>query len=656
MNIYSALPLFALFTNLFLCFYIIYIDPKNKLNQLFGFLTVSLALWSFGTFYMFNAASVSDAFFWNNISTLGTVLTAIFITHFSLSYCKKDIVKNKFFLILLYFVGLVFVLIESTTNLFTESMESGYWGYSENPGLLFPLLSSFVIIPVILSILLYYQRFKNTSSEKIKKQTIFLIIAFLIPLIGGVLTQVLAPYIHLKVIPLSSTLTTFTALIVGFTVFKHNLFRPKSFSIQKKIVTMFFILLFCISFFSLTTTGFISNSIIDESIDDELISIAKSRASHVDTLINRDIERLKLVSSRTKLRMSLESYNNHSNQNDLDIMFKILIDANESITDFEDIFIVNNSGNCIVSTDSIYKNKSYSTKKYFLKGKTNNSLYFLLDQNKPKIFLSGPLIYNEKLLGVIVVISKPDAFFDVMSDTTGLGDTGESYILDHSGYVLTPLRKYNHSYNVNNVILKEKVITKNYESCKLYNKSKNLSDEVYDEVKIFENYDGKKVLGTHLYNPRMKWCLLVEIEEQEAFASVNQMQNILTVVLSILAVVFLIIAFFYSKTLSKPLKKLNKYAREISEGNLNIKADINTADEIGSLADSFNKMATSLKKHTQNLEAQVNERTKEMQEKVDELERFKKVTVGRELRMVELKKQIKKLQDKQKFGGDNFDA
>jgi len=49
-----------------------------------------------------------------------------------------------------------------------------------------------------------------------------------------------------------------------------------------------------------------------------------------------------------------------------------------------------------------------------------------------------------------------------------------------------------------------------------------------------------------------------------------------------------------------------------------------------------------LKELTENLDEQVKERTKELQEKVSELEKFYKLTVGRELKMMELKKKLKK--------------
>jgi len=53
-----------------------------------------------------------------------------------------------------------------------------------------------------------------------------------------------------------------------------------------------------------------------------------------------------------------------------------------------------------------------------------------------------------------------------------------------------------------------------------------------------------------------------------------------------------------------------------------------------------------LEEITQGLEDKVKQRTQELQEKVNELERFQALTVGRELKMVELKKKIKELEEK----------
>lgn len=53
---------------------------------------------------------------------------------------------------------------------------------------------------------------------------------------------------------------------------------------------------------------------------------------------------------------------------------------------------------------------------------------------------------------------------------------------------------------------------------------------------------------------------------------------------------------------------------------------------------------TELKKLQTNLESQVAEKTKELQEKLRALEKFTQLTVGRELKMVELKDKIKEIE------------
>lgn len=50
-----------------------------------------------------------------------------------------------------------------------------------------------------------------------------------------------------------------------------------------------------------------------------------------------------------------------------------------------------------------------------------------------------------------------------------------------------------------------------------------------------------------------------------------------------------------------------------------------------------------LKKLQRELEQKVEKRTKQLQEKVDEMEKFDRLTVGRELRMIELKEEIERL-------------
>ncbi len=88
-----------------------------------------------------------------------------------------------------------------------------------------------------------------------------------------------------------------------------------------------------------------------------------------------------------------------------------------------------------------------------------------------------------------------------------------------------------------------------------------------------------------------------------------------------------------SKEGSQILVNLSFSAREDKKGNI--------FGYFVSLTD-----ITELKKLQEKLEEKVSERTKELQAKVEELEKFHQLAVGRELRIVELKEEIKKLKTK----------
>jgi len=68
-------------------------------------------------------------------------------------------------------------------------------------------------------------------------------------------------------------------------------------------------------------------------------------------------------------------------------------------------------------------------------------------------------------------------------------------------------------------------------------------------------------------------------------------------------------------------------------------------DEFGNIIGFFLAISdiSEIKKFQESLEEKVEERTQELQKKVKELERFYKLAVDRELKMIELKKEIKKI-------------
>ena len=138
----------------------------------------------------------------------------------------------------------------------------------------------------------------------------------------------------------------------------------------------------------------------------------------------------------------------------------------------------------------------------------------------------------------------------------------------------------------------------------------------------------------------------------------------------------ILIIFLILRTIVDPLKKMTVACQEVRKGNLEVKIPVISKTEIGELAVTFNEMIKDLRESRTALEESktvleikvkartrelkelaerreeiIEERTKEIKERMAELERFQKLAVGRELKMIELKKEIERLKKElEKYG------
>ena len=81
------------------------------------------------------------------------------------------------------------------------------------------------------------------------------------------------------------------------------------------------------------------------------------------------------------------------------------------------------------------------------------------------------------------------------------------------------------------------------------------------------------------------------------------------VLTSILAVSLgMVAAYYFAKQISSPIMLLERVAKRIRSGDLSARAEINSGDEVESLADSFNRTAEHLKSEITEKETEIRER------------------------------------------------
>jgi HAMP domain-containing protein len=84
-------------------------------------------------------------------------------------------------------------------------------------------------------------------------------------------------------------------------------------------------------------------------------------------------------------------------------------------------------------------------------------------------------------------------------------------------------------------------------------------------------------------------------EASEVFEGLNRVQEFVLILLGCTVLIVTIIAWLSARAIVTPIRKLTDAAERMSLGELNVKIDVKSRDEIGLLAQAIGRMQTSLR-------------------------------------------------------------
>lgn len=209
--------------------------------------------------------------------------------------------------------------------------------------------------------------------------------------------------------------------------------------------------------------------------------------------------------------------------------------------------------------------------------------------NMPSMFLGCSVIEDEEYLGVLVLQISSKQINEIMQERSGLGYSGESYLIGQDLLMRSDSRFVN-----NSTILKRKVDTIASQCVNNNTNGKGIIKD-YRDIKVLSVYSHCGL--NELQYVDFEWAIISEIDELEIDKPVVELRNriLFAAVVSLIGAVFF--AMIFGSTLSKPIHVLINTADKIAKGKINTKIDIETSDEIGKLGESINMMTDQLVKY-----------------------------------------------------------
>lgn len=114
--------------------------------------------------------------------------------------------------------------------------------------------------------------------------------------------------------------------------------------------------------------------------------------------------------------------------------------------------------------------------------------------------------------------------------------------------------------------------------------------------------NGKDMYGQSHPLRSLGWTTLIELNAEDALAPLRVLEGKLLGITLVVAITALLMLFFPIQYLVRPLGELQRMAFRIKEGDFSVRNDIDSEDEIGHLAKTFNLMTQAVEDRTRTLE------------------------------------------------------
>ena len=258
---------------------------------------------------------------------------------------------------------------------------------------------------------------------------------------------------------------------------------------------------------------------------------------------------------------------------------------------FEELLVMDLHGRVVASTYEAHEGHDASALEYFRNGLGTTfvqPVFLSPVTNRLTMIIATPMRDpGQGVIGVLAARLNLARFFEIVTESTGLGETGETVLgTEEGGRLLftSPTR---------------------HDPAAALKRSVPLSGDIGRPMQLAvrgqsgagraKDYRGEEVLAGWEPVPSLASGVVVKIDRSEAMQpAVRAGLRVLALLLPLMAAVA-VVSWLASRALVRPLLELKAATDRISRGDFDVQLAISSHDEIGQLADSFDRMVAAIK-------------------------------------------------------------
>ena len=376
-------------------------------------------------------------------------------------------------------------------------------------------------------------------------------------------------------------------------------------SLMARLVTYFLTLsAIGVTITTLITLAIVRNS-LTRSIYDRLEAVATLKEDELNRWVNDQRDELAYLSVAPDMRADLQALSTAEEDSAeyataYDGVLEMLLEEVEGHPSFSEMFVMSSvGGKVLASTEKGNEGQYRVSDSYFTQGRLDlyvQNVYTSPQTGQPAMTVSAPVRdARGNLLGVIAIHINLERLDSIILQRAGLGDTGETYIVDRFNNFISAAHSGEREYPRG-----------------VHTQGIDASLQGEDGQALYTNYEGVPVIGVYRWMDDREMALLAEISQEEALAPIQRVAvNILASGLAVAAILALGV-YLISRQIARPLIAISAAANQMAAGNLDARAPELTKDEVGTLAVSFNVMAGQIHQLVGGLEQRVAERTADL--------------------------------------------